>query len=160
MCFTAARGVITHLGMVGLHMCLPHVSNGVIRNYKRTTRLRDSTSRQSVQLPHESSHNPKAVCRTLAARLSLMAPSDKMIVDESKVRMAPPELRAEFEVIVQSVAVTVEMLIAAMTPPNQAEFEVIVQFVVVTMDASPAAMTPPNLAEFEVIVQFVVVTMD
>ena len=150
MCFAAARGVITHLGMVRLHMCLPHVSNGVIRN----------KSSVSPTLPHESSHNPKAVCRTLAARLSLMAPSDKMIVDESKVRMAPPELRAEFEVIVQSVAVTVEMLTAAMTPPNQAEFEVIVQFVVVTMDASPAAMTPPNLAEFEVIVQFVVVTMD
>ena len=50
---------------------------------------------------------------------------------------APPQ-QAELEVIVQSVAVTVESSPAKTAPPQQAELEEIAQFVVVTVESPPA----------------------
>ena len=48
---------------------------------------------------------------------------------------APPQ-EAEFEVMVQSVAVTVESPSMQIAPPPEAEFEAIVQFAAVTVESA------------------------
>ena len=66
----------------------------------------------------------------------------------SPTATAPPQA-AEFEVIAQLEAVTVESPPAAMTPPNQAKFEVITQLEAVAEESCRKANAQPHLAEFE-----------
>jgi hypothetical protein len=74
---------------------------------------------------------------------------------------APPPTDAEFNVIVQSITVTVESPAAATAPPSTAELEVIVQSVTVTRETVTAATAPPAIeAKFEIIVQFAAATVE
>jgi hypothetical protein len=99
--------------------------------------------------------HPYRVATSCPARFKVSEQSVALKVEFSAEKTAPPPKRAKFEVIVQSVVLTVALSITEIAPPDEAEFEVIVQPVVVTVEDPPALTTPPISAVFEVIVQFV-----
>jgi len=72
-----------------------------------------------------------------------------MKVEVARSKTAPPLLPAEFDVIVQSVAVTVAAPSAQTPPPCIAELKVIVQPAIIILASSVAKIDPPyKLAEF------------